>query len=120
MAYNNTVTLTGNLGQEAKIIEQDDGKTFAAFSIATADSYQLDDGTWETKETVWHRLVSFSPLVTQTVRGLKAGMRVEITGSLSYRPFETLLPDGRSVTKMEATVIANKLELKPLVKKQKA
>ena len=118
MAFNNTVTLTGNLGQEAKPITQEDGKTFAAFSIATADSYQLENGDWETKETIWHRLIAFNPLVIEKVRRLKAGTRVEIIGSLSYRSFETVLPDGRSVTKMEATVIASKLELKPLVKKQ--
>ncbi len=118
MAFNNTVTLIGNLGQEAKIIEQEGSKTFATFSIATADSYQLENGEWETKDTIWHRLISFSPVTIEKLRRLKAGTRVEIIGSLSYRPFETILLDGRAITKLEATVIASKLELKPLVKKQ--
>ena len=42
MAINNTVTLIGNMGDEAHIIETDT-TTFAAVSIATADTYQDDN-----------------------------------------------------------------------------
>lgn len=116
MAYNNTVTLTGDLGQEARILEQD-GKPFAACSLATSDSYKDDKEQWVQKETIWHDVLVFAPPIVQQIKSLKQGTRVTVTGSLSYRPFITKLDDGRSVNKKEATIIAHKVELKPLVKK---
>lgn len=115
MAFNNTVTLTGNLGSEARIIEKD-GRKFAVFSIATVDSFQDDKGDWQQKSTVWHDLITFSPPVIQQVNSLKKGSRVQITGSLSYRLFPVATDSG--IRKKEAVVIARKLELKPLVKKR--
>lgn len=117
MAYNNTITLTGNLGSEAKIVEQD-GKEFAVFSIATADSYQDDNEQWVQKETIWHDVLVFSPYVLQQVKSLKKGTRIELTGALSYRDFQVVLEDGLRVTKKEASVIAYQVELKPLPRKR--
>ena len=55
MAINNEVTLTGNLGSEAKIIQKDDGSTFASLSIATQDSYKdKQSDEWVKKDSVWH------------------------------------------------------------------
>lgn len=119
MTYNNTVKLIGNLGSEAKIIEQD-GKSFATFSIATTDSYLDENEAWQQKETVWHRAIAFNPYAQEKLKKLKTGTRIEIVGSLSYRPFEIILDDGRTVAKMEASVIVAKIDLKPLVKKQSA
>lgn len=119
MAYNQAVTLTGNLGAEAEIKEGTE-RSFAAFSLATADSYQDEQEQWVQKESIWHKVLAFSPHVQKQVMSLKKGTRVEITGSISYRPFETSLEDGRMVTKNEAVIIAHKLELKPLAKKQTA
>ncbi len=116
MAFNNTVTLIGNLGSEARILEKD-GRRFAAFSIATVDSFQDSSGDWQSKPTVWHDLVSFSPQVIQQVKSLKKGTRIQVTGSLSYRAFPSATDSGGSIQKKEATVIARKLELKTLVKK---
>lgn len=118
MAYNNTVTLTGNMGSEAKIIEQDD-TTFAVFSLATADSYLDENEQWVQKDTIWHNVLVFSPLVIEQVKSLKQGTRLELIGFLSYRPFKTILDDGRTVIKKEASVIAQKVEMKPLPKKNK-
>lgn len=116
MAYNNTVKLFGNMGSEAKIIEKD-GKLMAAFSLATTDSYLDEDGNWQQKETVWHNVLIFSPYVIQQVKSLKTGSRIELDGSLSYRPFATVLDDGQCIDKKEASIIAHQIELRPLVKK---
>ena len=117
MAYNNTVILTGNLGSEARIHEQDNSKSFATVSIATQDSYQDENDNWIQKDSIWHDLIIFSPQVVAAVQNLKTGTRVKITGSLSYQDFETVLDDGRSVNKRQASIIVGKLELAPLVKK---
>ena len=116
MAYNNIVNITGNLGSEARIIEGEH-KTFASVSIASTDSYQDDGDNWVQKETVWHDLIAFSPKVIANLKNLKKGTRITVTGTLSYRPFEVQIEDGSFVTKMQASIIAFKLELAPLVKK---
>ncbi len=115
--FNNTVKLTGNIGIEAKIIEQENGTRFASLSIATTDSYKDADEQWQQKETVWHRVLVFNPQVIEVLKSLKTGTRIELDGSLSYRPFNTALDDGRSIQKQEVTIVAHKVTLKPLVKK---
>ena len=115
--FNNTVKLTGNIGIEARIIEQENGTRFASLSIATTDSYKDADEHWQQKETVWHRVLVFNPQVIEVLKSLKTGTRIELDGSLSYRPFNTVLDDGRSIQKQEVTIIAHKVTLKPLVKK---
>ncbi len=117
MAYNNSVILTGNLGTEARIIEQD-GTTFVAVSMATADSYKDEAEQWVQKETIWHNILAFSPHVVQQLKAIKQGTRIQVHGSLSYKEFPFVLEDGRTVNKKEVSIIAHKVELKPLVKKQ--
>lgn len=118
MAYNNTVTLTGNMGSEARIIETEENR-FAAFSLATTDSYKDEAGEWHDKETIWHSILVFNPVVIEVVKNLKKGTRLKITGSLSYRPFEVMNGEGEVITKKEASILAAKVEQAPLVKKQR-
>lgn len=115
MAYNNTVTLTGNMGSEARIMDTSE-KDFAAFSLATTDSYKDEQENWQEKDTIWHNVLVFSPRVIEEVKALKKGTRIKITGSISYRTFEVFI-DGKPVEKKEASIIAHKVELAPLAKK---
>jgi len=116
MAINNTVTLTGNMGSEVEVIETDH-TTFAAIRIATTDSYKdTETDKWIDLETLWHNVIAFNPKVIETLKSLKTGSRIEVTGGLSYRPYKVML-EGREITKQEASVVARKVELKPLIKK---
>ena len=109
MAINNTVQLTGFTGAEVKIIEKEGSKTFAAFSLATRDSYKdKETEEWKDKETIWHEIVAFSPKVIEQLKSLDKGALLEISGSLSYREFK-VLDEGKQITKKEARVIANKV-----------
>ncbi len=117
MAYNNTVTLIGNMGSEARIIESDE-QHFAGVSVATTDSYQDKEGNWQDKETIWHNVLAFNPKVIEKLKALKKGSRIKVTGSLSYRPFEVVDGEGQVIPKKEASVIAGKVELAPLAKKK--
>jgi single-strand DNA-binding protein len=118
MAYNNTVTLIGNMGSEARIIATDE-YSFAGVSVATTDSYQDKEGNWQEKETIWHSVVAFNPRVMEELKSLKTGTRIKITGSLSYRPFEVVNGDGELISKKDASIIVGKVELAPLPKKNK-
>jgi len=121
MANNNTVILVGNMGDEAQVIETED-RTFAAVSLATTDSYKDESGEWQQAATVWHNVLAFNPKVIASLKNLKKGARLELTGSLSYRPRKVTTHDNDGVVKefdiMEASIIAHKIELAPLVKKQ--
>lgn len=115
---NNTVTLVGNLGSQAKLIEREGSKTFAAVSLATSDSYKDESGQWVQNESIWHNILIFSPAVISHLKNLKSGSRIKVTGSLSYRTFETQGEDGKSITRREASIIATKVEMAPLFKKR--
>jgi single-stranded DNA-binding protein len=119
MAINNIITLTGNLGAEADIIETDN-TTFAAIRLATTDSYKDEEADkWVELETIWHDVVTFSPVLIQVLKSLKTGTRIKVEGSLNYRPYP-IMHEGKEITKKEASIVARKIELAPLVKKKVA
>jgi len=117
MSINNNVTITGNMGDEARLHTDKDGKEFAGLSVATTDSYQNDKEEWIDKETIWHNVVAFSPSVVAILKTLKKGSRIKVEGSLSYRPFDVVNGDGVVITKKEVSIIARRVEQAPLVKK---
>ena len=117
MALNNTIILTGNTGDEVRIITSGETK-FASLSLATTDSYKDKDGQWQNKDTLWHKVIAFSPKLIETLKSFKKGTRLKITGSLSYRDFEVPGENGGTITKREASIIARDIELAPLVKKE--
>lgn len=104
MAYNCKIELNGNLGADAKVIEKN-GKTFVALRVATKDSYPEKQGettVWkDRKTTLWHDVLIFRPMAVEIAEKLQKGDFVEITGSLSYRPFK----DDKGYTKYQATII---------------
>lgn len=112
MSQNNKVTLIGNLGGDVKVIEGE--KLFAAFSMATQDSYIGEDNKRVNKDSVWHRIIIFSPVTVEKAKQFKKGDRVEVNGSLSYRPFEVKDGGEKPVKKQEATVIVHAIEARPL------
>lgn len=106
MAYNCKIELNGNLGDNAKVIQKDD-KTFVALRVATTDSYPKKDGEntiWvNSNTTLWHDVLVFNPNAVEIAKDFKKGERVEIIGSLSYRPFK----DENGYTKQQTSVIGN-------------
>lgn len=119
MTYNNTVTLIGNTGDEARLIKTDNN-SFATLSLATTDSYKDKEGNWQNKETIWHRVLIFKPSLIEEVQAYPKGVRLKITGSISYREFQVPEDDGGSITKREAAIVAGKIEEAALVKKNVA
>ena len=117
MAINNIVTLIGNMGSEARIIETEESR-FAAFSLATTDSYKDEAGEWHDKDTVWHNILAFNPRVIEGLKAIKKGSRIKVSGSLYYRPFEVMDGAGEVITKKEASILAVEFELAPLIKKK--
>lgn len=108
MAINNRVELHGHLGADPKVIGKDD-KTFLVLRLATTDSYpvgQGEDVKWKDRETVWHDVLVFRPATAHFARDLKKGDRVQITGAISYRPFQ----DAEGHTRRQANIVASFIE----------
>lgn len=118
MALNNSVTLVGNITSEARIHEKND-KLFAAFSIATKDSYKdKASDEWKDKATEFHSVLVFKPETVQLMKSFKKGARLQVEGSISYRDFEIKVKgQAKPIKKKEATIIAHKVEPKPLARK---
>jgi len=111
-----TVTFYGNLGQEAKTkVIESNGTVMTHMSVAENIGY-MDKGTneWVEVRTDWHAVMVFSPLVQEYAKSLKAGTRVKVTGSLSYNVVGEN-EQGHDI--LSATIIAERIELAPLVKK---
>lgn len=110
MAYNCKVELDGALGKDATIIEKD-GKTFVALRVATTDSYKdKDSGEWKNLETLWHDILVFRPYSVAIAKELKKGDIVEISGTLSYRPFK----DENGNPKNDVSIIARFINKKEI------
>lgn len=114
MATNNHIILTGRLGADPKLLQNQD-KCFVAFSLATQDRYQDKENNWKNKDTQWHRCMAFSTGLVDLAQKLKKGMRIKVTGSLSYRSFNALVEEGKTVPKQEATILAEQIEHCPLL-----
>lgn len=113
MSTNNKVTLVGNIGGEPKVIEHE-GKLFASFSMATTDTYlDKNDNTYKKKNAVWHKVLAFSPSLIELVKTFNKGTRVEVNGSLAYRSFDIQRDNKPPARKMEASIIAQSMEVKP-------
>lgn len=116
MAYNNSVILIGNMNSDARIIDTGESH-LVVFSLATTEIYKIDLNEQVDKATVWHNILVFNPKLIDEIMRLEKGARLEISGLISYRPFEVKTNDGNVITKNEASIMTYKFVKKPFVKK---
>ena len=100
----NMVQLIGHLGSDPEIKKFDSGKSKASFSIATNESYKAKNGEWE-KDTQWHNVVAWDPLVERIKKTLAKGKEVAILGRLTHRSYES-----EGVKKFITEVVASSFE----------
>ncbi|ARN77234.1 single-stranded DNA-binding protein [Nonlabens spongiae] len=84
---NNKVQLIGNLGQDPEIINLQDGKKLAKFSLATTDRYKNKQGEQVT-DTQWHRVVAFNGTANIIASYVKKGNKVGVEGKLVTRAWD--------------------------------
>lgn len=118
---NNYAVLTGNLGAEPEVYETDEGRAFVSLTIYTQSSYlDKDANEWVSLPSIPHNVISFKPWVIADLQQFKKGARIKIKGEIQYRPFQVILEDGSTVTKREATIFAERVELAALFSKKKS
>lgn len=88
MAYamKNKVQLIGNLGNTPELKGTESGKPFAAFTLATNESYLNDHGEKVT-ETQWHKIQTWGKLAEIAAKYLKQGSEVAVEGKLINRTY---------------------------------
>ena len=103
--YNNNVTLIGNLGKPAEIVETKAG-TVAKFSLAIYRNGKGDEAV-----TDWINIVAWHDLA-RGMAEIEKGSRLIITGSIQTRSYEVEDGTRRYVTEVAAREIGVDISIK--------
>ena len=106
----NQVQLIGNLGNDPKIFQFENGSKKASFSLATNETY-INSEKEKVTNTQWHNLVFFGKIVDIVEKYLKKGNEVVIGGKLTYREYTDKEGNKRFITEVvgnELVLIGNK------------
>ena len=103
--YNNNITIIGNLGKPAEIVETKAG-TVAKFSIAVYRSGKGDEAI-----TDWLPVVAWHDLARGAAE-LDKGTRVIVNGSIQVRTYEADDGTKRYVTELQARAIGADISIK--------
>jgi single-strand DNA-binding protein len=87
MKMSNFVQLIGHLGQDVKLIKNEDKSAIGKVSIATTSSYKNQKGEKVTK-TEWHNLVMFGKIAEIAAEYLSKGSNVLVTGGIKTRTYQ--------------------------------
>lgn len=78
------LAIIGNVGNDAQI-KKSNGREFVGFKVAVNERFKKADGT-QVEETVWFDCVTGN---TKLAPYIKKGLKVYITGNLSFSTYET-------------------------------
>ena len=97
--FRNRVQLVGNLGMDPEMVNFENGKKLAKFTLATNESYSNGDGK-TTKETQWHNIVAWGKNAEIAEQGLRKGQEVAVEGKICYRQYQDKNDQTRYVTEI--------------------
>jgi len=92
----NSITLIGNLGKDPELMQFENGRTLAKFSLATNEVYRNSNGDKVTS-TQWHNIVAWGKTAELLGTLLKKGKEVAVTGKLTYRSYQDKEGNNRYV-----------------------
>ena len=101
----NKVILIGNLGDEVKLHQFDDGSSIGRFPIATSESFTSRDSGEEVTQTEWHNIVVRNKLAEICDKYLKKGDKVYVEGKLKTRKWQ----DNSNQDRYTTEIIANEV-----------
>lgn len=99
-ALRNKVQLIGRLGQDPEIVNFDDGKNMAKFSMATDDSYKDKNGD-KVERTYWHNVIVRGGLVGVVENYVTKGQEIAIEGKLTNRSYDDKEGNKRYTTEIQ-------------------
>ena len=100
-ALKNNVQLIGNIGLAPEIIQLENGKKLAKFSLATKEFFRNGEGEKATS-TEWHNLVAWGRNAELIEQYLKKGQKITVEGKLCQRKYKTR--DGQERVRTEIYV----------------
>ena len=83
----NKVQLIGNVGDNPEIINLENDKKVARFSIATNEHYKNAKGE-KVKRTYWHKVVAWNKVAAIIQKFVVKGKEIAIEGKLTPRVYE--------------------------------
>lgn len=95
----NRVQLVGNLGMNPEIVNFENGKKIAKFTLATNEMFKGADGEAKTK-TYWHNVVAWGKQADLVQNHLEKGNQVSIEGKLTYRQYEDKNKQTKYITEI--------------------
>ena len=105
MAFNNTVTIIGNITRDPELRYIPSGIAVANFGLAWNLKKQNGD-----EEAMFFNVTCWRSLAENVAESLSKGARVIVTGRLNYNSYETQDGDKRSVVEIQAEEIGPSLQ----------
>lgn len=96
----NRVQLVGNLGMNPEIVNLDNGKKIAKFTLATNETFKVANGDTKT-DTQWHNVVAWGNQAEIAEKYLEKGKEVALEGKLAYRQYT----DKNNITKYVTEIV---------------
>lgn len=96
----NHVQLIGNVGQEPTIVNLENGKKVARFSMATNAHYRNADGD-KNQTTDWHTVVAWGKAAEFIKNHVSKGKKIGVRGKLRTRAYATNDGSQRYATEVE-------------------
>lgn len=100
----NKVELKGNVGQDPKIMNVENGGTVIRFSLATHENYKNKEGEWK-EETMWHNVVAWASKGMPDFATIKKGTFIELTGKIRYAKFKNQAGEDKTIAEILALKI---------------
>ena len=100
MAFDNTVTVVGNITRDPELRFTASGVAMANISVADSRRYQDRNGDWQ-EDTSFFTGTVWREQAEQIAESLQKGARVIVTGRLEQRSWETQEGDKRSVVEIQ-------------------
>ena len=85
MAFEPTITVTGNLGSDAELRLTPNGASVTSFTVANTPTKKNAQGTYEDGETLWVRCFVWGKDASGAANELRKGMRVVVHGRLTQQ-----------------------------------
>lgn len=105
------VFTSGNLGNDAKVINFENGNAVITFSLATNSYYTNSEGE-QIQLTTWHECKKFVKSVNEKlVEKLTKGATVTIAGVLNYEEYEKQVTKAKSVKIKKAFIDVKIVEI---------
>ena len=105
MAFNNTVTIIGNVTRDPELRYIPNGTAVTSFGLA----WNLRKQNGE-DEAMFFNVTCWRSLAENVAESIGKGARVIVTGRLDYRSYETQEGDKRNVVEIQAEEIGPSLQ----------